>query len=63
VREENVRIFEKALAHVNAALSTEWAKAEATQQEYLDKLHAHTNSSKQVLDLDRMMGERKEELY
>jgi hypothetical protein len=49
MREEKVRISEKALAHVNATLSTEWAKAEATRQEYLDKLQAHTNSSKSLI--------------
>jgi hypothetical protein len=62
VREEKARIFEKPLAQVSAALDAERAQVEATQQEYLDKIQAHTDCSNQVLDLDRMLGERKEKL-
>jgi hypothetical protein len=62
VREEKARISEKALAQVNVALDAERAKADATQHEYLDKIHAHTNRVKQVLNLDKMLREKKEEL-
>jgi hypothetical protein len=61
-REEKVRISEKALAQVSVAVDAERVKAEATQQEYLNRIQAHTDCGKQVLDLDKMLGERKEEL-
>jgi hypothetical protein len=41
-REEKAWILEKALAKVSADLDAEWAKAEATWKEYLDKMEAHT---------------------
>jgi hypothetical protein len=59
VREEKSRISKKALAKVRADLDTEWAKAEATQKEYLDKIEAHTTCAKHSLGLDKMLGERK----
>jgi hypothetical protein len=59
VREEKVRISEKSLTQVSAALDIEWAHAEAIHQEYLDKIQAHTDRGKQLLDLDKMLGERK----
>jgi hypothetical protein len=62
VREEKVKISEKSLTQVSATLDTEWAQAEATQQEYLDKIQAHTDHGKHVPDLNKMLGERKEEL-
>jgi predicted ribosome quality control (RQC) complex YloA/Tae2 family protein len=62
VREEKVKISEKSLTQVSATLDTEWAQAEATQQEYLDKIQARTDHGNQVLHLDRMLGKRKEEL-
>jgi hypothetical protein len=61
-REEKARIFEKALTQVSAALDAERAKAKATHQEYLDMIQAHTDHGKQVLDLDKMLGERMVEL-
>jgi hypothetical protein len=42
MREEKVRILEKALAKVSADLNAKWAKAEATQKEYLSKMEADT---------------------
>jgi hypothetical protein len=59
---EKARISKKALAQVCSALDAKWAMAEASRQEYLDKIQAHTDRGKQVLDLDKMLGERKEEL-
>jgi hypothetical protein len=61
-REEKARISKKALAQVSAVLDTEQASAEATQWEYIDKIQAHTDHGNQVLNLDKMLGERKEEL-
>jgi hypothetical protein len=37
-------------------------RAQATRQEYLDKIQAYTDRGNEVLDLDKMLGERKEEL-
>jgi TnpA family transposase len=59
--EEKARIFEKTLAKVSADLNAEWAKAEVTQKEYLDKMEAHTTHAKQSLSLDKMLGEKKVE--
>jgi ribosomal protein L16 Arg81 hydroxylase len=61
-REEKMRISKKALTHVSAALDAERAKAEAARQEYLEKIQAHTDRDMQVLDLNKMLGKRKEEL-
>jgi hypothetical protein len=61
-RGEKARISKKALAQVYYALDAKWTMAEASRQEYLDKIQAHTDRGKQVLDLDKMLGERKEEL-
>jgi hypothetical protein len=54
--EEKARISEKALAKVSADLDVEWANAEATQKEYLDKMEAHTARTKHSLSLDKMPG-------
>jgi hypothetical protein len=62
VKEEKARISEKALTQGSTALDAEQAWAEATRQEYLDKIQAHIDHSNHVLDLDRMLGERKGEL-
>jgi hypothetical protein len=59
--EEKVRIFEKAFAQVSAALDGERTKAEATRQEYLDKIEAHTTRCK-LLDLDKMLGKKRFDL-
>jgi cysteinyl-tRNA synthetase len=61
-REEKARIFEKALAQVSAALDAEQAQAEATRQEYLDKIQSHVDHGNHVLNITKMIGERKEEL-
>jgi hypothetical protein len=61
-REEKARISEKTLAKVSADLNTEWAKAEATQKEYLDKIAVHTARAKHSLSLDKMSVEKKVEL-
>jgi hypothetical protein len=53
---------EKALVYVSSDLDAEWAKAEATQKEYLDKMEAHTSRTKNSLDLDKMLGEKKVQL-
>jgi hypothetical protein len=55
-REGKVRISEKALTQVSATLDSEWAQAEATRWEYLDKIQAHTDHGNQVLDLNNMLG-------
>jgi TnpA family transposase len=49
-------VSENALAKVSADLNAEWAKKEATQKEYLDKMVAHTTRAKHSLSLDKMMG-------
>jgi hypothetical protein len=46
VQEEKVRISMKALVKVSANLDAEWAKAEATQKEYIDKMEVHTARAK-----------------
>jgi hypothetical protein len=38
VQEEKAKFFEKALVKVIADLDAEWAKAEATRKEYLNKM-------------------------
>jgi hypothetical protein len=55
VREEMVTISEKALVQGSAALDAEWTKAEAIQQEYLDKIQAHTTHGKHILGLDKIL--------
>jgi hypothetical protein len=47
---------------VSANLDAERAIAEDTRNEYLDKMEAHTTSTKHSLGLDNMMGENKVEL-
>jgi hypothetical protein len=60
-QEEEMRISEKALAKVSADLDAKWAKSEATQKEYLNKMEAHTARAKHSLGLDKMLGEKKVE--
>jgi hypothetical protein len=48
---EKVRISGKALAQVSAA-----------RQEYLDKIEAHTDCGKLVLNLDKMLEEKRVDL-
>jgi hypothetical protein len=62
VREEKVRISEKALAKVSADLNPERAKAEATQKEYLNKMEAHSAHAKHSFGFYKMLGEKKVEL-
>jgi hypothetical protein len=54
-REVKVGISEKAHAYVNADIATERAKAEATLQEYLDKMVAHIACVMHSLGLDKML--------
>jgi hypothetical protein len=61
-QEEKAKISEKALVKVSADLDAEWAKAEATQKEYLDKMEVNTTCAKHYLGLDKMLGEKKVEL-
>jgi hypothetical protein len=62
-QEEKARITEKALVKVSADLDTEWAKTEATREEYLDKMCMHTDRAKHTISLDKMLGEKKVPLY
>jgi hypothetical protein len=62
VREEKARISEKALVQVSATLDMEQTGAVATQQEYLDKIQAHTASDKHILGLDKILEEKNVEL-
>jgi hypothetical protein len=59
VREEKAKISKKALVKVSADLDAEWAKADATQKEYLDKMKAHTAYYQHSLGLNRMLGDKK----
>jgi hypothetical protein len=61
-RDEKSRVLENALAKVSADLDVEPAKAESTQNEYLNKMAAHTAHAKHSLGLDKMLGEKKVEL-
>jgi hypothetical protein len=61
-QEEKSKIYEKALVKVSTGLDAEWAKAKATQKEYIDKMEAHTARAKQSLNLDKMLGEKKAKL-
>jgi hypothetical protein len=57
---EKVKISEKTLVKVNTDLDTEWAKAEATQKECLDKMEAHTAHAKHSLGIAiRCWGRRR----
>jgi hypothetical protein len=62
MQEEKAKFFEKALVKVIANLDAKWAKAEATQKEYLDNMEAHTTCAKHSLGLDKMPGEKKVDL-
>jgi hypothetical protein len=61
-REEKVRVSEKALVQVSITIDVKRTKAEATRQEYLDKIEAHTARGKHVLGLDMMLEEKKVDL-
>jgi hypothetical protein len=61
-REEKARISEKALAQVSASLDEEWTKVEAARQEYLDRITEHTTRDRQVLNFDKMLGEKRARL-
>jgi hypothetical protein len=61
-REDKVRVFEQALIQASAALDAERAKADAARQEYLNKMEAHTACGKDILDLNRILAEKKVEL-
>jgi recombinational DNA repair ATPase RecF len=54
--EVKARIAEKALIKISADLDAERAKTEATCEEYVDKMHAHTDHAKHTLGLDKMLG-------
>jgi hypothetical protein len=56
VREEKARISKMALVKVSVGLDVEWAKAEATCQDYLDKTQVHMARAKHTLGLDKMLG-------
>jgi hypothetical protein len=62
MREDEAWIPEQALVQASTALDEEWAKADATQYDYLNKIKAHTTRSKQVLDLNKVSAEKKVEL-
>jgi hypothetical protein len=62
VREEKAEISKKVVVKVSADLDAEWAKAEATRKEYLDKMEAHTACTNNSLSLDNMLGEKKVQL-
>jgi hypothetical protein len=61
-QEENDKMSKKALVNVSVDLDVEWAKVEATQKEYIDKMEAHTTCTRHSLGLDKMLGEKKVEL-
>jgi hypothetical protein len=62
-REEKVRISEKALAcPVSASLDEVRTKVEAARQEYLNKMAVHTARGRQVIDFDKMLGEKRARL-
>jgi hypothetical protein len=56
MREAKAGIFEKALAQVSITLNVERDKVEATWQEYLDKIQAHSDHTKTSLGLDKILG-------
>jgi hypothetical protein len=74
-QEENAKISRRALVKVSANLDAKRAKAETTQEQYvdkmeahttharhsvsLDKMEAHTTHAKHSLSLDKMLGEKK----
>jgi hypothetical protein len=61
-REEKAGISGKALAEVSTALDTHQTKAKATQNEYLNKIHAHTTHAMHSLGLNKILGEKRVEL-
>jgi hypothetical protein len=62
MREDETRISEQALVQASTVLDEERAKDNPTRQEYLNKIEAHTTGGKHVLDLDRVLAEKKVEL-
>jgi TnpA family transposase len=44
---------------VSQDLDVKWVKTEATHQEYLEKMCAHTAHTKHTLSLDKILGEKK----
>jgi hypothetical protein len=61
-QEEKARISKKALTKVSTDLNAERTKAKATQNEYLDKMVAHTTCVKHSLGLGKILGEKKVDL-
>jgi hypothetical protein len=57
--EKSVKVSEQALVKVSLDLDTEPAKTEATRQEYLDKMRAHTTRTKHTLSLKNMLVRRR----
>jgi hypothetical protein len=57
--EDKSKISKKALVKFNADLAAEWAKVEATQKEYLDKMEVHITHARHYLSLDKMLTEKK----
>jgi hypothetical protein len=47
---------------VSASLVEVWTKVEAARQEYLNKMAVHTARGRQVLDFDKMLGEKRARL-
>jgi hypothetical protein len=60
--EEKAMVSKKALVKISVDLNVERAKAEATWNEYLDKMEAQITRAKHSLSLDKMLGEKKVEL-
>jgi hypothetical protein len=61
-REDKASISEQALVQVSAALDAEQTKADAAREVYLDKMEAHTTLGRLILDLDKILAEKKVEL-
>jgi hypothetical protein len=59
VWEKSVKVSERALVKVSLDLDTEPAKTEATRQEYLNKMRAHTTHTKHTLSLENMLVRRR----
>jgi hypothetical protein len=59
VWEKGIGVSEWALDKVSLDLHVKRAKTEATQQEYLKKMCAHTAYVKHTLGLDMMLGGRR----
>jgi hypothetical protein len=61
-REEKTWVSEKTLTKVSADLDGERVRDEATRQEYLDKMVAHTAHAKRSLGLNMMLDRRERDL-